>query len=221
MLESVAARNGDALPAMVTLLLARLPQAAALLPTVASRLGPPGDRALQLAVEQATEALMQRLDGSTQAETPLAIANLAEAAGEVHRLATLLRELAAAAAAPEHRQRLQSIRVRLDAACRAQFAHGLSVEFLEPLREPGAASDDAGAARLESAARHLRELETEARAVGGGDSYDALLRQAASAVTGGAVPLELADRVRLVEILSGPEAALALLAGADARSAGR
>lgn len=67
--------------------------------------------------------------------------------------------------------------------------------------------------RLEEAARGLRALETEARGVGGGETYDKLLRQAAEIVrqTPGADVIGRADRVRLVEILAGPEAALAML----------
>lgn len=219
-LATVARQSADAIPAMLTVLLAWLPQAIALLPTIAPRLGPLGQHLLQQAAEQATEVLLQRMDGATGADPPLAVATLSEAAGEVRRAATLLREFDAMVVAPERRQRLQSIRSRLDAACRAQFSHGLAVEFLEPLRELAATADDAAPARLETAARQLRELETEARAIGGGDSYDTLLRQATAAVTGGASALNLADRVRLVEILSGPEAALAFLEADAKRDAG-
>jgi len=64
----------------------------------------------------------------------------------------------------------------------------------------------------------LRALETEARRLGGGDTYDALLQQAAASVTGAGTDeaLNLVHKVRLVEILAGPEAALALLESAGA-----
>jgi hypothetical protein len=217
MLQGVVAQYEDALPTMLALLLARLPQATATLPTIASRLGPRTEHVLQVAGDQAMEVLLQRMDGSAGNESPLAVVSLAEAAGEARRFVTLLRELDATAT-PERHQRLKTIRARLDAACRAQFAHGLSSEFLTPLQRLEKGSDDAAAGRLETVARHLRELEAEARAIGGGGSYDALLRQAASAVTVRDVGLDLADQVRLVEILSGPEAALALLKAADERA---
>ncbi|HEY1931480.1 MAG TPA: hypothetical protein VGG99_05670 [Acetobacteraceae bacterium] len=218
MLQGVVAQCEDALPTMLALLLARLPQVTAMLPTIASRLGPRTERVLQAAGDQAMEVLLQRMDGGSGDESPLAVASLAEAAGEARRFVTLLRELDVAAA-PERRQRLKTIRARLDASCRAQFAHGLASEFLTPLQRLEKASDDAAAARLETVARQLRELEAEARAIGGGASYDALLRQAASAVTAADAGLDLADQVRLVEILSGPEAAMALLKAADERAA--
>jgi len=73
-------------------------------------------------------------------------------------------------------------------------------------------------AALETAARRLRALETEGRRIGSGDTYDALLRQAAASVTvaGAGEARSLAHTVRLVEILAGPEAALALLESAGA-----
>jgi hypothetical protein len=66
---------------------------------------------------------------------------------------------------------------------------------------------------LEAAARGLRILESEARSVGSGATYDLLLRQATDVIKSSAVGDRLAavERSRLVECLAGPEAALAML----------
>jgi len=55
-----------------------------------------------------------------------------------------------------------------------------------------------------------------ARQVGGGEAYDRQLRRAAEALKphAGEAAETFMDRVRLVEILQGPEAALALMAAA-------
>jgi hypothetical protein len=57
--------------------------------------------------------------------------------------------------------------------------------------------------------------------LGGSDDYDAQLRDAAAAVRAVGASMSLAGRVRLVEILAGPDAALALLAEGGASEAPR
>jgi hypothetical protein len=59
----------------------------------------------------------------------------------------------------------------------------------------------------------LRVLEVGARLAGSGATYDLLLGKAAEAIKGNAMRdrLTLVDQVRLVEILSGSDAALAML----------
>jgi hypothetical protein len=211
MLEAVSAASPDGLAMLLALLLARLPPVAALLPAIAASLGPEADAALQLATAQASETLLQHLGAADGTELPVASADLARSASEVRRIAALLRALAEGEAGVERHDRLQAIRQRLDASCRHRFAHGITVEFLGPLQSLAAQPDDAAADRLEDTARHLRELETEARALGGGETYDALLGQAAMAVGRVGSTLGIAGQVRLVEILAGPDAALDLL----------
>ena len=82
-----------------------------------------------------------------------------------------------------------------------------------PLYRLGSSLDAAAIAGLEATARGLRVLETEARTVGGGGVYDMLLGKAATAIENRGLSgiLPVADQVRLVEILVGPEAALALI----------
>jgi hypothetical protein len=56
-------------------------------------------------------------------------------------------------------------------------------------------------------------LEAEARAIGGAATYDRLLTNAAAQIDTDPMRaiLSLADRMRLVEILAGPDAAFLLL----------
>ena len=139
--------------------------------------------------------------------------SLAEAVESVKNIATLLRSLDTANVQPARRDTLRAMRDRLDAGCKARFALGLQDDLLMPLYRLGSSLDAAAIAGLEATARGLRVLETEARTVGSSAVYDLLLSKAAAAIEnrapGGILPV--ADQVRLVEILAGPEAALALI----------
>jgi hypothetical protein len=108
---------------------------------------------------------------------------------------------------------LRAVRHRLDAECKARFASGLQDELLAPLQLVGIAPAPADIPALEAAARGLRVLETEGRVIGSGAAYDLLLNKAADAIKDSAMldRLSGADQLRLIEILSGPDAALALL----------
>jgi hypothetical protein len=69
-------------------------------------------------------------------------------------------------------------------------------------------------AGLEAAARDLRRFEQASRQAGSGELYDRQLRQAGRLLQTPALQnsaMTLADRARLMELLLGPEEALALL----------
>jgi hypothetical protein len=105
---------------------------------------------------------------------------------------------------------LEALRAALDGRSRERFAETLTHLLAEPTQEsPDAA---ALAPALEASARDLRRFETAARQLGGGASYDQALRRAAEQVF--AMPdsaaLSRVDRLRLAEILAGPEQALGL-----------
>ncbi|MGH7153925.1 MAG: hypothetical protein ACREF3_08330, partial [Acetobacteraceae bacterium] len=108
---------------------------------------------------------------------------------------------------------LASIRRHIDAQCQAKFEASLNSALLEPLRvvTPGAGS--VSVTQLEATARDLRRFEGQARGLGGAERYDEMLAAAAEQVRAIAADevLTLADKVRMVEILAGPEAALTLL----------
>ncbi|HVC63504.1 MAG TPA: hypothetical protein VND19_24460 [Acetobacteraceae bacterium] len=211
MLGDVGARCPDALTMLVTLLLANLPQLAGLLARIAPELSAQTAAALRQAGQEATEALLAGIEAGGGMATAITGSDLADAAQEVRRTISLLRQLAERTDIPQMRARVQAIHERLDGGCRQRFAQAMASEFLPLLRQPPAGSDGAAARALEATARHLRELESEARLIGGGDAYDAQLRDAAAAVRAGGATMSLPARVRLVEILAGTEAALALL----------
>lgn len=108
---------------------------------------------------------------------------------------------------------MQAIRERLDASCKARFIAGLQDEVLTPMLHLGTGSNPAVIPAIETAARGLRILEMAARAVGSGGVYDRLLAEATEAVKADIMrdKLTLVDQVRLVEILKGSDAALAML----------
>lgn len=211
MLGDVSARCPEALTMLVALLLAKLPQLATQLAGIAEEDGPQAEAAVRQASRVATETLLVGLEAHGGAENVVASSELADAVLAVRRTVTLLDQLAQHGDLPQMRSRVQAIRQRLDAGCRRRFAHAMATEFLALLRQPAAGDDDGAVSGLEATARHLRGLESEARSIGGGAGYDASLRDAAAVVRAEASTMSMAARVRLVEILVGPEAALELL----------
>ena len=208
LLARVAKANQAALPMMITLLLDRLPEAAGLLPT--AREGQQA-AAIQAAAEEAADLLLAQLDqpaGGIQMR--IAAGTLLEAGAAASRVATLLTHLETPDAKPLRRDQLRAVRQRLNAGCKARFVSALEHELLAPLQHR---ADPMDIAALETAARGLRVLESEARAVGGGSIYDLLLRKAAEAIKADATRDRLTpvEQLRLVEILSGSDAALAML----------
>lgn len=210
--HKAAGASASALPMLVALLLIRLPGSAHLLYEIESGAAAV---ALKSATDQAADMLLGRLDGREGGESLIAASALAEAGATAGRLAVLLDEMNRGDATPERRKQLHGLRQKLDADCRARFADGLASELLAPLRALPDQPGPADVTGIETTARHLRVLESEARTLGGGAFYDRLLAEAADAVAepANASGLKPADRVRLVEILAGSEAALAMLNG--------
>ncbi len=101
---------------------------------------------------------------------------------------------------------MDAARRTLDIACRTRFGEAVQ----QRLAIPEDTTTDAAVVALEQAARDLRRFERAGRRLGGAAFYDAALREAATrfAATGG---LARMDRMRMVELLAGPEAALAVL----------
>jgi hypothetical protein len=206
MLAEIAAHGPEALAMLVHLLLARLPSLAPLLPDLAAEQGPPVEAAVRQAVGEAFNALLSSLEEEgSGGETALPAWDLTDAVQELRRRITLLNQLSRRPDLPQGRIRVQAVRQRLDAGCRQLFSDAVATAFLPALR------DGTAAAGLEATARRLRELESEARALGGAETYDQALRAAAGAVRAQGTALSKATRARLVEILAGPEAALAML----------
>jgi hypothetical protein len=211
LLSRIAKMNQAALPIMITLLLDRLPQSASLLPRARE-----GQEAatMQAAMEVAVDLLLGQFDQPAGiAEARIAAGTLADAGASVSRIATLLAHLETPNIKPKRRDRLRVVRQRLDAACKARFVSALQDDLLAPLQHRDVRLFPTDITALEAAARGLRVLETEARAVGSGATYDLLLRKAVEAIKDNTMQdrLTLVDQLRLVEILNGSDAALAML----------
>jgi hypothetical protein len=212
MLDDAMRHDPESAPMAIALLLARVPEAAPLLPRVAKTFGGREGILLRHASEQAAEILLDQLKAPGGVEGQLGGRDLAEAGATVRRLTSLLGALEGETLSPDRRKQLTEVRQRIREGCQSLFLERLSVDLIEPLQfatdgGPGSLWD------LETAARGLRSLETEARRAGGDNSYDKLLGQTADMVREKVV-LGVLDRVaglRLMEIVAGPEAALALL----------
>lgn len=188
---------------MLTLLLAAVPAASDRLESITI---------LQRVTAQARDRLWSRLERRGMLEAAVLTAPLDTAAAEVHRLGAVLRAMDAQATTEEQRGKLRQMRQRLDESCRTRFAEAIGEAFLAPMQALSVGIDGSGRAKLEAAARHLRELETEGRRVGGGATYDRLLAVAAAEAdsAASAAAMNRSGRVRLTEILMGPEAAATL-----------
>jgi hypothetical protein len=212
MLEGAIRRDPDAQPMIIALLLARIPEVAPVLLRVATLIGQRGGVLMRHAGEQAADMLLNQLEVPGGTEAQLGGQDLAEAGLTVRRLTSLLGALQGESLSPDRRDRLVEVKERIKAGCQALFTERLSTDLLDPLRACTAESGPEAGWELETAARGLRALETEARRAGGEKTYDVLLGRAADAVreiteNGG---LERVGGLRLMEIVAGPEVALAL-----------
>jgi hypothetical protein len=210
-LSSATSRGPTALAMVAVLLLTRLPQAGPLLDCCTLTGATPEEARLRDAIVRARAVLLARIEGPGGIEALVVGSALADAAAEVRQIDALLCGVRNSGEAAEAARREAAIRQRLDAACRARFAAGLAGDFIARLHAPSEPAPALPA--LEATARNLRALDGEARSIGSAELYDTLLREAAATVktlpSGGA--LSLVDKVRLVEILLGPDEALAIL----------
>ncbi len=210
MVDTAAGLAPDALPMLAALLMMRLPQAVPLLYEIDS-----GSAAasIKAATQQAADVLLDQFQIGEGANAAVAASPLTEAGATAGRIAALLKELDRDDATPERHNQLRTLRQKLDSDCKARFEAGLSTELLSTLRRLPDQPDAVDIKRLETMARNLRMLESEGRTLGSGATYDRLLAQAADAVQAepNSSGMTLADRLRLVEILAGSGAAMALL----------
>lgn len=208
MLEDAVKHEPDAHPMLIALLLARVPEAAPVLLRVAAAAGGSLPRH---GGEQAADILLDQLEAPGGTEAHLGGQDLAEAGATVRRLTALLGALDGEALAPGQRSRLDGVRERVRTGCEALFTERLATDLVEPLRAGSAGAGPDALWELETAARGLRVLETEARRAGDDKTYDVLLASTAGLVRQMIERGEL-DRtggLRLMEIVAGPEEALA------------
>ncbi len=199
----------------IAVLLAELPDPAPVVARLAADLAHPTDVAVRARAERLSGALLDRLDASSAGGRLLAGTELEDAGGEVRRVALLLDALDQPRAASARRQQVRDLREQLDAGSRACFASGIEHEFTAPLRAQLAQGGEVATGDLEAAARALRRVETAGRKLGGPQFYDALVRRTTEEVRGlpESPSLTRADKIRMVELLAGPNEAMALLGG--------
>jgi hypothetical protein len=143
-------------------------------------------------------------------ESGIARGDLAGAGAAASRLHAQLH--AVEEARPGDRVRLRTAREAAGAACAARLARGLADDLLDPLAARTASLGDADVAAAEKVARGLRRLEEAGRALGAPADHDRALNAAWSRLAAPTLSvLDRADRMRLAEILFGPERASAML----------
>jgi hypothetical protein len=199
------------------ILLARLPHAAPLLRALDTvPLDDAARAAMRRASEQAVTAALDRLDAAGGIEAAIAEAPLDGIGGEVRRLAGFLEGLEEQPNQAQRRQRLRLLRQRLDRSCQTRFAAALQEDVITPLRDLTGPVTTSAQSCLEASARSLRGLEAEARRIGGADCYGRLLDEAAAALRDAADAgyMPPGRSARLMEIVAGPEAAMAMLEAA-------
>jgi hypothetical protein len=214
--------EGCALIARVILL--QSPHAAPLLRRfVASGADQAAKKMVRQAIDQGTEQMLSDMEDDAGLSEEVSRGPLANVGAMVRRITTFLHEIEEDSGASIDRPRLHAIRKKLDRACRERFSDGLNTGLLTPLAGGAGPVDGNGQKLMESCSRELRELETEARKVGGAANYDRLLLEASAAVMEAAAAGTLTPvrKLRLIEILAGPEAAAALYEQEMAGAAGQ
>lgn len=209
MLQACLSGGPEAFAALVALLAQRMPHndfIFAIADEVTARRAEPE---LRLAVDRAVDATIDTLSVHI-GQAP----RLDQAAGELRRLVIAIESLEAQCSGRVSRKaRLTQLRQSLDGSSRLHFAAALDSQLLLPAQAIVEA-DDAQIGTLEAAARDLRRFESVARRVGSADHYDRHLKTAAAALKPQPDdPVQtVVDRMRLIEILRGPEAAAAAMA---------
>lgn len=207
LLEAAIAADRDGLAVVTALLAARLPSATPVLQAADAVAARQQDNEARQAANRAVDAL---LGAAAAADTRPAGR---PATAELRRVVRLLADLEAMANPPAARRfRIETLRRQLDASSREKFSVALEAAVMRPAATLAAADDDQ-VAGLEAAARDLRCYEQIARRLGGATHYDQRLRAAAENLLPrpSDPPATVVDRIRLIEILQGPEAALAAI----------
>nr|WP_294516848.1 hypothetical protein [uncultured Rhodopila sp.] len=195
------------------LILLQSPHAAPLLRRFVASGGDLATKAMvRRAIDQGTERMLSDMESHAGLSEELSRGPLANVGAMVRRIVTFLREIEEDSGSGIDRPRLHAIRQKLDQACRERFSDGLNTGLLSPLAAGSGPIDGTGQILMESCGRELRELECEARKIGGAANYDRLLLEASAAVVEAAAAGTLTPvrKLRLIEILAGPEAAAAL-----------
>lgn len=198
LLDDIAGQPATALDAIMSVMLERAAMPERLLFAVAQH-SPAIAAASRTAASRTLKAMPDLL------ENCVATADLPSAAMMVARIAPLIDAIESTGAA--ERVQVQAARSEAAQVCAARFHHSMADEFMAPLARVSGAVNDAQAVALESTARELRRFEGAGRRLGNEAAYNRALREAEPFLTSSASGLERVDRLRLAEIVFGPERA--------------
>jgi hypothetical protein len=212
-IETLADQPPEGCVMVAQLILLQSPAAAPLLRQFIASLTDTAQRVrLNKAMADGTERALTQMESQAGIVEGVGRAPLAEIGDQVRRITRLLREIGQESGGQAHRPRLTAIRKKLDEVCRNRFSDGMTEGLVNPLTGGRGEIDRAGQTRMETCARDLRRLETAVRTVGGSGHYDDLLHKVSETVQTAAASGTLTPvrTFRLIEILTGPEAATAL-----------
>lgn len=210
LVHGMAGEPSDACTMLVRLILNQLPHAASMLRRIVASCPDPAARmALRISMDSGLDHALSHMESESGLSDDVRHGGMSAVGAEVQRIAIMLQELDSDPDAASYRPRLKFIRHKLDGVCRARFAEGVGERLLAPLDAAETALDSAAQRQLEASARDLRLIEQAGRRLGGSQSYDALLGRATAAVRDAeaAGTLTTVRKLRLVEILAGPDAA--------------
>ncbi len=171
-------------------------------------------RALSLGLDQCLNYVEREADCVRK----IAGGSIHDATSEIRMVARVLDAIDKDPLAALHRSRVRALRDQIDRASQTCFKTGIQEELARPLAALKQAASSTEQKRMEASARDLRALEGAARQFSNSVCYDQQLLHTADTVrhafAAGTVSLPRA--CRLLEILSGPEAAVTLYQRATA-----
>lgn len=203
-----AAAEPETLGVLISVMMHWIPSAATMILSITSAHASPIGLLGRTATERAVEHVLDSIEAD-----PVVAPDGAVGLTKLRRTVAMLEELAEGSAdRPARSARIAATRARIDTTCRSRFESSLQARVLDPLAAPLPQAAEATDA-LEDAARDLRRFEQVARRINGSDTYDKMLRATmpllAPRPDDGAQAR--VDRLRLAEILLGPEQALQMV----------
>ncbi len=193
---------------LLAILLAKLPNADLLITTAGDLAAAMADPAARQAADKAIDFILDGIESSSGLHEDLTLAT-----EEQNQIAALLNTLEGSgpASRPVRKLRATKLRRQLDTSARNRFNAEMASRVLAPAGTLSVAATDTEVNLIENAARDLRRFEAASRALGGSDHYDRVLKECSRALADTpAIASNRTDIARLVEILQGPEAALAI-----------
>jgi len=203
-----AAADPETMPVLISVMMHWIPNAATMILALTSAHSAPTGLPGRTATERAVEHVLDTIEAEPGV-TPDGGAGLTR----LRRTVAMLEELAEGSAdRPARSARIAATRARIDASCRTRFESSLQERVIVPLAA-ALPQETAASEALEDAARELRRFEQVARRINNSDAYDRMLRATMPLVAPrpGDDPQARVDRLRLAEILLGPEQAMQML----------